>query len=368
MIRPFILLTFFLHLNTIQAQDQIQLVDFSPSTCDDKEDPLRIKTRIVDQWYKGDTLMIEVGTVALCCVDFEPHISFNNKVLDLQFKETGIPCECDCCYQFIYKIMGLKDQKFTTTLNGKSIQYSEEKYRTKPERFEIYNGDTINRFDKYGFKQGLFILGRDMEKPSVKIVYKDDKKFQGITWIKYDKEGRIKYATEVNKGVEYRVKYHSNGQVIERCLYSDIEVDVFNFKSLVNGTEYNSLGLALSDIEVDEINFKSLVYCTEYDSLGHAISDEDCIPLEDTSHNYSSVFMVFPGEEQRIYLKDDILSLKELSSLEDIQVVENTEVLLCIQYGANQEWVNQIIEYLKRKGVNWIEINTFKAYRDYYDR
>lgn len=342
MIRTLILPTFFLLLNTIHAQDQIQLVDFTPSTCDEKENPNRIQTRIVDQWYKGDTLMVEVGTVATCCVDFEPNLSYANTVLNLQFKETGNACSCYCCYQFIYKIIGLRDQKFTTTLNGEPIQYSEEKYKTFPEQFEIYNGDTINRFDKYRFKQGLFIIGKDKEKPLEKIVYKDDKKFQGITWIRYDEEGRIKYANEINKGVTYRVKYHSNGQVIERCLYSDIEVD--------------------------EFNFKSLVYCTEYDSLGHAISDEDCIPLEDTSHNYTSVFMVFPGEEQRIYLKDDILSLKELSSLEDIQVVKNTEVLLCIQYGANQEWVNQIIEYLERKGVNWIEINTFKAYRDYYDR
>jgi len=136
-------------------------VDFTPSKCDEEADVYRLRTRIINKWFEGDTLMIEIGTKATCCVDFIPNINYKNDTLVLSFEEIGDPCECICCYQFIYHIVGLNTQAFGIKLQNEEIQLSNEKYLTYPEKFEIINDDTVNYIDKYGLKQGFWINKND---------------------------------------------------------------------------------------------------------------------------------------------------------------------------------------------------------------
>lgn len=151
----------------------VELVDFTYSDCDESIDVTRVNTRIVGISYVNDTLQIEVGTVALCCVDFIPSISFRNDTLNLLFEETGIPCECECCYQFVYSISGLNNKLIEVELQSKHIELSSDKYYTYPLQYFTYNNDTIGFKDKYGLKQGVFIFKED-EENILQIHYTDD--------------------------------------------------------------------------------------------------------------------------------------------------------------------------------------------------
>lgn len=184
----------------LSQKDKPLLVDFTPSECDANEDADRLLTRIIDYWFVGDTLLVEVGTKATCCVDFIPEIKFENDTLNLLFTETGSPCMCMCCYQFIYHIKGIRDENIGIKLQGKPIEFSEEKYLTYPVSFEILNGDTINYVDKYGFKQGLWFSKDDTTGSYFKAFAKDDE-WQYRESIGYKTDGKV-YDIYINHDYE----------------------------------------------------------------------------------------------------------------------------------------------------------------------
>lgn len=157
-----------------QINNSPKLVNFIPSECDKETEVYRLRTRIIDKWYNNDTLKIEVGTSATCCVDFVPSIEFKNDTLNLIFIETGEACECMCCYQFIYSIIGIGKKNVNIKLNGAAVELSSEKYLTYPIEYEISNSDTINYLDKYGLKQGEWIFKSDSSLDYSRAFAKDD--------------------------------------------------------------------------------------------------------------------------------------------------------------------------------------------------
>lgn len=196
------------HFSFDQANKSPILVGFSYSNCDKRTDVSRLRTRIVDQWYVKDTFFIEVGTKATCCVDFIPSIHYDNSILELKFDETGTSCECTCCYQFIYKIIGLKKRDFKIKLQDKIIEKSNEKYLTYPIQYEILNGDTINYVDKYGLKQGYW--------------FNPKKNFRGFAkddhWIykesfSYNNKLKIDHLNVDNNKSRLFVVYYPNGGI-----------------------------------------------------------------------------------------------------------------------------------------------------------
>jgi len=180
-------LTLILTLLTMIAFGQeVRLVDFQPSECDETSDPYHLKTRIIDQEFHGDTLQIKVATKATCCVDFIPSITYNQDTLNLLFEETGIECECICCYQFNYHITGLKDKNFGVKLLSKAVEQSDEKYKTYPVEYFVFNGDTTGYKDKYGLRQGIHV-----SEFRGKLLYRHIKDDQYIKFVLTDKNGNI---------------------------------------------------------------------------------------------------------------------------------------------------------------------------------
>jgi hypothetical protein len=178
-----ILLTLF----TLAASGQeVNLVDFKPSECDQNGESDRIISRIVSETNHNDTLQIEIGTVATCCVDFTPSIEFRKDTLRLSYVETGEFCECYCCYQFTYFITGLVDEKFVTTLQDEVIEMSKEKYKTYPIEYFIFKGDTTGYLDKYGHRQGVYISER--EDNLIKTHWKDGENVKAVLT---DLEGNV---------------------------------------------------------------------------------------------------------------------------------------------------------------------------------
>ncbi len=153
----YLIILFIFYTISVNCQE-IKLVNFIFSDCDKSVDVYRIKTRIINQNFSGDTLQINVGLVALCCVDFLPSIKFENDTLDLLYTETGVPCDCVCCYQFSYYITGITSKTFKVKLQSKFIELSDEKFKTYPIKYFIFNNDTTGYRDKYGLRQGIQVI------------------------------------------------------------------------------------------------------------------------------------------------------------------------------------------------------------------
>jgi hypothetical protein len=155
-----VLLLCYTHFLFAQSSN-IKLFDFKSSTCEQESSAKGLRTRIIKKEFKQNILRIEIAATATCCVDFIPKIAFSEGVLNLDFEETGAGCECFCCYEFIYKIEGTKNEETKITFRGKEIEQTSEKYLTYPTRYQLLNGDTINYTNRYGLRQGFWPHPKD---------------------------------------------------------------------------------------------------------------------------------------------------------------------------------------------------------------
>jgi hypothetical protein len=195
-----LLLILTVHLDLFSQENNIRLVNFNHSTCDDSEDPDRIRQRIINQFFLKDTLFITLGIVAECDLD-DPLIKITKSKDTLDFKIERKPISitkdtitqmivlCDCCYQFDFKIAGLSSKNYYVRVNNEHIIESDEKYITYPIHFELLNsGDTINYSDKYALMQGLWIM-KYKDGSVDKVIYKEDKP---LSFKKYYQNGQLK--------------------------------------------------------------------------------------------------------------------------------------------------------------------------------
>lgn len=336
MYKHIIILMIYLIAYPIQAQDSAFLVGFTPSNCDANEEVSRLKRRIVDQWYNNDTLIVEIASKATCCVDFQPSIRYDNQILELNFIETGDFCECICCYQFIYKIIGLKGQEFTIHLNDKPIQQSDDKYLTYPVRFDIYKGDTVNYFDKYGQRQGVFL---STSKPMLKMIYKNNKRFNGVDRELFYDNGNKRVTVEYREGVEYYITYFRNNKVREEC----IGFDILKF------------------------GFESIVICNSFDSLGNQIREMNCYPYDGMSNN-SVVVILFKSSPNIFYIKTAQEEyLKKIDSLDKLSINKGSHVLLCYEKSVDIIEVEKAETYLYMQDVLNVELNEFEKKDSFYE-
>jgi len=107
------------------SQNDVRLIDFHYSDCDNNLP--NNNNKILNQWFDGDTFKIEVSIVDDCCLDFKPFLSFEDQSLYISYKG-GVGCDCMCCYQFIYYVIGLKDKDFKVKFLGQQtlIDYFKE--------------------------------------------------------------------------------------------------------------------------------------------------------------------------------------------------------------------------------------------------
>lgn len=309
-------------MNCIAQETEIELIDFTPSECDESVDGYRIKNRIVDTWYEDSILMVEVGARATCCVDFEPSIKATRDTLDLIFKETGDFCSCICCYQFVYHIQGYADKEPVFKLNGELIKMSKEKYITYPIKYDIWNGDTINKINKYGFKEGLHIYG-NKRKPFERMIYKDDFRFEGSCWIDYDFWGRKIEENKFINGKEIEVKYYRNGKVMEEC------------------QEYR-IPLTKSSLRYEKI-------CKTFDKKGNVIIDNDYQMLKPLQDSIINIYAFNYKKENEIYINQEY-SIKEdeLDKIETISDLNHKRVIFSYEIGTNEFFIQSVIDGLEK--------------------
>ncbi len=193
-----------------QESNKIELIEFNQSQCDNTSDPYRIKPRIISINHFKDTLDLEIGFAYTCCVELIPNLNYNADTLNITYnvKDGSIECSCICCYSFEHKIKGINSNNVTIKLFNQIIEISNEKYKTYTEEFKIVKKDTVNRKDKYGLKQGIWITTKSNNYMS----YKDNNL---IKWGELYKKMRIK--TEYEGTTNLVREFYKNGQLKKQC-------------------------------------------------------------------------------------------------------------------------------------------------------
>lgn len=155
----------------VNAQ-KLELVGFENSECNEELDPYRLKTRIISKQFVGDTLAIRIGMVDTCGFEFTPTFKYSQDTISLGIGKHGTGEECICCYELVYRIIGMNHLNTPITFKSKLILESNEKYWTTPIKYFVFKGDTTGYIDKYGLKQGMYI--REKNGKLIEIHCKDD--------------------------------------------------------------------------------------------------------------------------------------------------------------------------------------------------
>lgn len=140
-------------------KDSVQLLSWQSYDCDDTYDPFLLKNRISKYEKVADALKMTVNFSENCCTPFEPTIDFvDNKLYLIPVtSKNSTFCDCRCCFSIEFTISGLGDEDFEVYFDGSKIEYSENHYDTIAPTSKIYNGQQINRKNKYGFHEGIWM-------------------------------------------------------------------------------------------------------------------------------------------------------------------------------------------------------------------
>ncbi len=152
---------------------KVKLVNWSAGNCDGSYDPSRLNNRITDYHDDNGHTFISVNFTDHCCPTFKPILEFKKGKLNLSpYDVKDGPhevCFCDCCFTIQFEIDGLMGREYTVYFKGTKIERSDDPYKVVEPSNEVYQGVVINRRNKYGFKEGLWIsFYSDSSKKNIK--------------------------------------------------------------------------------------------------------------------------------------------------------------------------------------------------------
>ena len=140
--------------------NKVRLVNWKSFDCDNTYDPYRLVNRITSIERQNGHTLITVNFSDNCCAGFKPNIQFKDDKLFLQPYEKcfGDYCSCNCCFSIQFEINGLAEGEYNIYFKGEKIVRSDDHYQVFKMSQEEYNGTIINRRNKYGFQEGMWMI------------------------------------------------------------------------------------------------------------------------------------------------------------------------------------------------------------------
>jgi hypothetical protein len=138
---------------------KVKLLDWKSNACDNTYDPYKLVNRITERRTQEGVTFLIVNFTDNCCAQFKPQIVYKgNQLLLLPYKEySGDYCDCSCCFTIEFKIDGLPADGYETYFNGKKVEVASDHYKVVQPTSETYKGITINRTNRYGFREGMWM-------------------------------------------------------------------------------------------------------------------------------------------------------------------------------------------------------------------
>lgn len=203
----------------------LKLVSFQKSSCDTNADLFRIQQRIISQRIDSGVYKLSIGLITNCAGIHNIKLKLKSDTLKLSYEEGGlfpdtalngkitlqvIEYTCDCAFDYAFKIKGISKLPGVVTVNDSSIRYYADKYKVYPIKFIIQNGDTINRVDRYGLKQGYW-HEQKANKGYFTGYYTNDK-LKSAETKEYYVSGKLQYEMDQSDYDTYKLrKYYENG-------------------------------------------------------------------------------------------------------------------------------------------------------------
>jgi hypothetical protein len=114
----------------------------------------------VEAIKKDDTLFVTTSQIETATFNLA-----NGKQVKQLYSEE----ECRCAYEFRVEVA--LDTVSTISIDGRILEKTEERLVTQPIRYFIFNGDTTGYDDRYGRRQGAYVIKRKND--LLKSIYKD---------------------------------------------------------------------------------------------------------------------------------------------------------------------------------------------------
>jgi antitoxin component YwqK of YwqJK toxin-antitoxin module len=146
-----------------QKKQKVHFVKWEASTCDEKYDANRLVTRITDLHVENGHTFLTVSFSDNCCAEFKPLRRFEKNRLYLYPYPNyfGDVCDCHCCFSIAFEFEGLEEGKFQVFFKDKKIERSDDHYPVVEPMSEKYLDKIINRRNRYGFMEGLWMTFYD---------------------------------------------------------------------------------------------------------------------------------------------------------------------------------------------------------------
>jgi ribosomal protein L37AE/L43A len=124
---------------------------------------------------QGDTLVVNTYRVE----EQQLRLSNGDKIV-----EYSQPADCECAYELRMELQA--DRISNVKINNKILELTDEEFQTFPIKYLIYKGDTTGYADKYGLRQGCFVIER--KDGILKTYFKDNECTHCELW---DRKGQI---------------------------------------------------------------------------------------------------------------------------------------------------------------------------------
>lgn len=199
----FFIIAILIGKTTVYSQN-IKVIDYFFSECDDSHNQCIVQPRIIYEIYENNTLEVSFNIVANCEGLYGLKAENIHDSLYLSYRTGSIPdttfigndtivdfsfAWCDCCFELNVKFKVLNNKPKYYVINGKEMHLFEDKYKIFPVEFDVIEGDTVNYKDKYGRGQGKWFYNNKSLKKGYMIL-KDD-----IFLEFYDENGKIERDT-----------------------------------------------------------------------------------------------------------------------------------------------------------------------------
>ncbi|PQJ15682.1 hypothetical protein [Aureicoccus marinus] len=189
-----------------EASTSYELLDWKVSKCEDIYNPYRLLNRIKEQKVSSGNSILSIHFSENCCAEIQPRVETVNDSLIISTSlpneddevEVVAECDCRCSFTMELQIRGELLENQAIYLNDRKIEYSEDFYKTVPVSSSSYQGQEINRTNKYGHREGRWLTFNKAGGIEMEILYPESsllKKGERIWWKKYSESGMLLFYT-----------------------------------------------------------------------------------------------------------------------------------------------------------------------------
>ena len=134
-----------------------KLIDYKLLPCNEIVGHHLYRNRIISQTKSGDSLILEIGFIANCAIEFSPTLSSRNDTLFLDLTNISeIYAACDCCYNMLFYIADTTDNSsYNLLVNKEEFKFSKSRYIDFPPR-EVSKKLLKNQTNKEGKRIGYW--------------------------------------------------------------------------------------------------------------------------------------------------------------------------------------------------------------------